>query len=229
MDASLWIAKTGLDAQQTRMSVIANNLANVNTIGFKQDRASFEDMLYQNLRKPGSQIGANAQSPTGLMLGTGVRLVSTQKTHTQGSLVTTKNALDMLRWIEKQPHTINAAIVANCSQETVDIICSVVPELKTITKWCLRDLETHVTETMIDNMTMTKNPKNNIYERAITMYYQQEHYVIGFANTYVGYNSLSNITPIIYFYIDENETSNCVCERIDAFIFDDYRSVYDAV
>lgn len=95
MDASLWIAKTGLDAQQTRMSVIANNLANVNTIGFKQDRASFEDMLYQNLRKPGSQIGANAQSPTGLMLGTGVRLVSTQKTHTQGSLVTTKNALDL--------------------------------------------------------------------------------------------------------------------------------------
>ena len=95
MDASLWIAKTGLDAQQTRMSVIANNLANVNTIGFKQDRASFEDMLYQNLRKPGSQIGANAQSPTGLMLGTGVRMVSTQKSYTQGSLVTTKNALDI--------------------------------------------------------------------------------------------------------------------------------------
>ncbi|MFM8691066.1 MAG: flagellar hook-basal body complex protein, partial [Limnohabitans sp.] len=95
MDASMWIAKTGLDAQQNRMSVISNNLANVNTTGFKRDRASFEDMLYQNLRQPGAQVGANAQSPTGLMLGTGVRMVSTEKTHVQGSLVTTKNALDM--------------------------------------------------------------------------------------------------------------------------------------
>jgi flagellar basal-body rod protein FlgG len=95
MDASMWIAKTGLDAQQMRMSVISNNLANVNTTGFKRDRASFEDMLYQNLRQPGAQVGANAQSPTGLMLGTGVRMVSTEKTHVQGSLVTTKNALDM--------------------------------------------------------------------------------------------------------------------------------------
>ncbi len=95
MDASMWIAKTGLDAQQTRMSVISNNLANVNTTGFKRDRASFEDMLYQKVRQPGAQVGANAQSPTGLMLGTGVRLVATEKTHTQGSLVTTKNALDV--------------------------------------------------------------------------------------------------------------------------------------
>jgi flagellar basal-body rod protein FlgG len=95
MDASMWIAKTGLDAQQTRMSVIANNLANVNTTAFKRDRASFEDMLYQNLRQPGAQVGANAQAPTGLMLGTGVRIVSTEKTHTQGSLVSTKNALDL--------------------------------------------------------------------------------------------------------------------------------------
>jgi flagellar basal-body rod protein FlgG len=95
MDASMWIAKTGLDAQQTRMSVISNNLANVNTTGFKRDRASFEDMLYQNLRQPGSQAGAEAQVPTGLMLGTGVRIVSTEKTHTQGSMVSTKNALDM--------------------------------------------------------------------------------------------------------------------------------------
>ena len=85
MDASMWIAKTGLDAQQTRMSVISNNLANVNTTGFKRDRASFEDMLYQNLRQPGAQVGADAQAPTGLMLGTGVRIVSTEKTHTQGS------------------------------------------------------------------------------------------------------------------------------------------------
>ena len=55
MDASMWIAKTGLDAQQTRMSVISNNLANVNTTGFKRDRASFEDMLYQNIRQAGGQ------------------------------------------------------------------------------------------------------------------------------------------------------------------------------
>jgi len=95
MDASMWIAKTGLDAQQKRMSVISNNLANVNTTGFKRDRASFEDALYQNIRQPGAQVSADATSPTGLMLGTGVRLVSTEKTHTQGSLVSTSNSLDM--------------------------------------------------------------------------------------------------------------------------------------
>ena len=95
MDASMWIAKTGLDAQQTRMSVISNNLANVNTTGFKRDRASFEDMLYQKLRQPGAQNTVDAQAPTGLMLGTGVRIVATEKTHVQGSLVSTKNALDV--------------------------------------------------------------------------------------------------------------------------------------
>jgi len=91
----MWIAKTGLDAQQTRMAVISNNLANVNTTGFKRDRATFEDMLYQNVRQPGAQVSANAQAPTGLMLGTGVRLVATEKTHVQGSLVQTKGALDI--------------------------------------------------------------------------------------------------------------------------------------
>ena len=95
MDASMWIAKTGLDAQQMRMSVISNNLANVNTTGFKRDRAAFEDLLYQTVRQPGGQVAADAQSPTGLMLGTGVRIVSTEKSHTQGSLMTTKNALDI--------------------------------------------------------------------------------------------------------------------------------------
>ena len=95
MDASMWIAKTGLDAQQTRMSVISNNLANVNTTGFKRDRATFEDMLYQKLRQPGAQNTVDSQAPTGLMLGTGVRIVSTEKTHIQGSLVSTKNALDV--------------------------------------------------------------------------------------------------------------------------------------
>ena len=95
MDASMWVAKTGLDAQQTRMNVISNNLANVNTTGFKRDRAVFEDMLYQNVRQAGGQTDANSQAPTGLMLGTGVRMVSTQKAYTQGSLITTKNALDL--------------------------------------------------------------------------------------------------------------------------------------
>ena len=95
MDASMWIAKTGLDAQQMRMSVISNNLANVNTTGFKRDRASFEDMLYQNLRQPGAQNSGTTAAPTGLMMGTGVRIVSTEKMHAQGSLVTTKNALDI--------------------------------------------------------------------------------------------------------------------------------------
>ena len=61
MDASMWVAKTGLDAQQTRMNVISNNLANVNTTGYKRDRAVFEDMLYQNIRQAGAQTDANAQ------------------------------------------------------------------------------------------------------------------------------------------------------------------------
>ena len=95
MEASLWVAKTGLDAQQTRMTVISNNLANVNTTGFKRDRAVFEDLLYQNIRQPGGTTGGNNAAPTGLMLGTGVRIVATEKMHTQGSMIQTKNALDL--------------------------------------------------------------------------------------------------------------------------------------
>ena len=95
MDASMWVAKTGLDAQQTRMNVISNNLANVNTTGFKRDRAVFEDMLYQNVKQAGGQTDANSQAPTGMMLGTGVRIVATEKLHTQGNMVTTQNPLDL--------------------------------------------------------------------------------------------------------------------------------------
>ena len=95
MDASMWVAKTGLDAQQTRMNVISNNLANVNTTGFKRDRAVFEDLLYQNIRQAGGQTGANTQAPTGLMLGTGVRVVATEKQHAQGNMVNTQNPLDI--------------------------------------------------------------------------------------------------------------------------------------
>jgi flagellar basal-body rod protein FlgG len=95
MQQALWIAKTGLDAQQTRMTVISNNLANVNTTGFKQDRAVFEDLLYQTIRQPGAQSSTSTQLPSGLMLGTGVRTVATEKMHTQGNVLTTGNALDV--------------------------------------------------------------------------------------------------------------------------------------
>ncbi len=95
MNQALWVAKTGLDAQQTRMAVISNNLANVNTTGFKKGRASFEDLLYQNVRQVGGQVSQDTTLPSGLMLGTGVRTVATEKVHTQGNLIQTNNALDM--------------------------------------------------------------------------------------------------------------------------------------
>lgn len=95
MIRSLWIARTGLDAQQTQLDVIANNLANVSTNGFKRARAVFEDLLYQNIRQPGAQSSQQTQLPTGLQLGTGVRPVSTARVFTQGSLQKTDNALDV--------------------------------------------------------------------------------------------------------------------------------------
>ncbi|AFJ03465.1 Flagellar basal-body rod protein FlgG [Methylophaga frappieri] len=95
MNQALWIAKTGLDAQQTRMSVISNNLANVNTTGFKQDRAVFEDLLYQTIRQPGAQSSVDTQLPSGLMIGTGVRTVATEKQHSMGNIIQTENALDI--------------------------------------------------------------------------------------------------------------------------------------
>ena len=95
MDASMWVAKTGLDAQQTRMTVISNNLANVNTTGYKRERAVFEDLLYQRVVQSGGQTSANSNAPTGLMLGTGVRVVATEKIHAQGNMVMTQNALDV--------------------------------------------------------------------------------------------------------------------------------------
>jgi flagellar basal-body rod protein FlgG len=93
---ALWVAKTGLDAQQTRMSVVSNNLANVNTTGFKRGRAVFEDLLYQNVTQAGGATSANTESPTGLTTGTGVRVVATEKSFTQGSALQTGNALDVL-------------------------------------------------------------------------------------------------------------------------------------
>ena len=95
MDQALWIAKTGLEAQQTRMSVTANNIANVNTTGFKRGRAVFEDLLYQNNGQAGAQSSEDTQLNSGLMTGTGVRVVATEKLFSQGSLVQTGNSLDM--------------------------------------------------------------------------------------------------------------------------------------
>ena len=95
MNPALWIAKTGLDAQQTRLSVISNNLANVNTTGFKRDTAVFEDLIYQTLRQVGGQTSENTTLPSGMSLGTGVRVVATEKLHTQGNLSQTGKPLDI--------------------------------------------------------------------------------------------------------------------------------------
>lgn len=95
MNQSLWISKTGLDAQQLQMDVIANNLANVSTNGFKRTRAVFEDLLYQTLRQPGAQSSQQTQIPTGLQIGTGVRPVATERIFTQGNLQQTGNPLNV--------------------------------------------------------------------------------------------------------------------------------------
>ncbi len=95
MIKSLWIAKTGLDAQQTQMDVVANNLANVNTSGFKRSRAVFEDLLYQTVRQPGAQSSQQTQLPSGLQVGTGVRTVATERLFTQGNLQQTGNSKDV--------------------------------------------------------------------------------------------------------------------------------------
>ena len=92
---AMWISKTGLEAQQTRMAVISNNLANVNTTGFKKSRAIFEDLLYQNVRQVGAQSSQDTELPTGLQIGTGVRTVATEKSHTQGTIQQTGQSLDI--------------------------------------------------------------------------------------------------------------------------------------
>jgi len=95
MSQALWIAKTGIDAQQTKMAVISNNLANASTSGYKRSRAIFEDLLYQNQRQPGAQSSQDTLFPTGLMVGTGVRTVATEKLFSQGALSKTENPLDV--------------------------------------------------------------------------------------------------------------------------------------
>jgi flagellar basal-body rod protein FlgG len=95
MIRSLWISKTGLDAQQTRMDVVSNYLANVNTNGFKRSNAQFEDLLYQTLRQPGAASSQSTTVPTGLQIGAGVRPIATARLHSQGNLNKTENSLDV--------------------------------------------------------------------------------------------------------------------------------------
>jgi flagellar basal-body rod protein FlgG len=95
MIRSLAIAKTGLDAQQTQLDVVANNLANVGTTGFKRSRAVFEDLMYQNLRQSGGQTSDQTRLPSGLQIGTGVRIVATERIETQGNLSKTDNPKDV--------------------------------------------------------------------------------------------------------------------------------------
>ena len=95
MHSALYVSKTGLSAQDTQLTTISNNLANASTVGFKRDRAVFEDLLYQIQRQPGAQTSEETQLPSGLQLGTGVRVVGTQKQFTEGSLEITGQALDI--------------------------------------------------------------------------------------------------------------------------------------
>lgn len=96
MIRSLSIAKTGLDAQQTQLDVVANNLANVGTTGFKRSRAVFEDLMYQNLRQSGGQTSDQTRMPSGLQVGTGVRVVASERIHTQGNPTKTDNPKDVV-------------------------------------------------------------------------------------------------------------------------------------
>jgi flagellar basal-body rod protein FlgG len=95
MIRSLWTAASGMQAQSANIDVIANNLSNVNTAGFKRSRAEFQDLLYQTLRPPGVTSGGGMQVPTGIQIGHGTRTVATQKLFIQGDFQQTQNDLDM--------------------------------------------------------------------------------------------------------------------------------------
>lgn len=95
MHSALYVSKTGLMAQDKQLTAISNNLANVGTVGFKRDRVTFEDLLYQVQRQPGAQSTQDTQLPSGLQLGTGVRVVGTQKQFSAGSLQVTDQPLDV--------------------------------------------------------------------------------------------------------------------------------------
>jgi len=91
----MYTAATGMEAQETRIDVIANNLANVNTTGFKKDQSHFQDLLYQTLRAPGGMTAHGSVLPGGMQVGSGVRLAGISKTFGQGSLLQTQNQLDL--------------------------------------------------------------------------------------------------------------------------------------
>ena len=93
---SLFIAATGMEAQKLNIDVIANNLANVNTVGFKKSRADFQDLMYQTLRTPGATSAEGSQIPSGIQIGLGVKPVAVQKIFLQGDFVSTGNNLDMV-------------------------------------------------------------------------------------------------------------------------------------
>ncbi len=95
MMRSLWTAASGMVAQQANIDVISNNLANVNTTGFKKSRTDFQDLMYQNMRQAGATTGDDNQVPTGIQIGLGVRQVATQKIYTEGSFQSTGSELDM--------------------------------------------------------------------------------------------------------------------------------------
>lgn len=95
MHSALHVSQTGLSAQDKQLNTISNNLSNVGTVGFKRDRAVFEDLLYQTERQPGGLANQNNELPSGLQLGTGVRVVSTQKEFTTGNLKVTDQPLDV--------------------------------------------------------------------------------------------------------------------------------------
>ncbi len=95
MIRSLWIAKTGMEAQQTQLDTISHNLANVGTNGFKRGHVVFEDLIYQNLRQAGAASSDQTQLPTGLQVGLGVRAVATSRNFSQGNLQLTSNNLDI--------------------------------------------------------------------------------------------------------------------------------------
>jgi flagellar basal-body rod protein FlgG len=95
MMRSLWIAKSGMEAQQTQLDHISQNLANSGTNGYKQSHAVFEDLIYQNLRQSGANSSEQTQLPTGLQVGLGVRAVATSRQFSQGTLTQTSNNLDM--------------------------------------------------------------------------------------------------------------------------------------
>ena len=98
MSSALWVSKTGLQAQDTALRVISNNLANVTTVGFKRDRAVFSDLMYQIAQQPGGLSTQDTQLPSGTQLGVGVKVMGTQKNFSEGSMQNTNAPLDLAGW-----------------------------------------------------------------------------------------------------------------------------------